>query len=269
MIKAVDPLPNAVFDPMSGDKLDRERMPSEHPSGKRLLPLVYVSTALLALLAGFLWQSNQYSVSLIYFLKPPDVAADVVFVESFVGKTIGLDGIDGFHGVLRNAVVITEEGRQGGGQTNFYICPQSANRWGELELTWKWDRTFQPALGILDLNMHVFPQFDSTAIAEMYLASEETKGRWVQLVTLSEKTHDRNLFDSIDVTRWVKKSSYLKVLYRLKANRLIYHPTPNTPIGFAGAQCLRHAEYSPEATKLSLWNTLPEGYANKVSSQKN
>lgn len=269
MIKSVEPLPNAVFDPMPSETLDRERMRSERTSRKRLLPLVYVSTALLALLAGFLWQSNQYSVSLIYFLKPPDVAADVVFVESFVGKTIGLDGIDGFHGVLRNAVVITEEGRQGGGQTNFYICPQSANRWGELELHWEWDRSMKPALGILALNMHVFPQFDDTAIAEMYLASEETKGRWVQMVTLSAKTHDRNLFDSIDVTRWVKNSSYLKVLYRLKANRLIYHPTPNTPIGFAGAQCLRHAEHSPEATKLSLWNTLPEGYANKVSSQKN
>lgn len=269
MNRIFEPTPEPAIDSRLDETVDRDGSTIGRTFGKRLLLWGYFSTALFALLAGFLWQSNQYSVSLIYFLKPPDVAADVVFIESFVGKNIGLDGIDGFNGVLRNAVVITEEGRQGGGQTNCYICPQSANRWGELELTWKWERTIKPALGILDLNMHVFPQFDSTAIAEVYLASEETKGRWVQMVTLSEKTHDRNLFDSIDVTRWVQKSSYLKVLYRLKANRLIYHPTPNTPIGFAGAQCLRHAEYAPEATKLSLWKTMPEGYANKVSSQTN
>jgi hypothetical protein len=260
--------PNSAIDPTLSGGANRDGSQTARSSGKRVLPWIYLSTALIALFAGYFWRSNQYSVSPIYFLKPPEVAADVVFVESLLGKDIGLDGIDGFHGVLRNAVVITEQGRQGGGQTNCYICPQSANRWGELELKWEWDRSLQPALGILDLNMHVFPQFDPTAVAEMYLASEETKGRWVQMVTLSENTHDRNLFEPIDATPWVKNSSYLKVLYRLKANRLIYHPTPNTPIGFAGAQCLRHAEHAPEATKLSLWKELPAGYAAKMSNRK-
>jgi len=268
MSRALEPATNSAIDSKFGETVDRDGAQAGRNSGKRILPLVYLSTALIALGVGFYWQSQQYSASPIYFLKPPQVAADVIFVESLLGEHIGLDGIDGFHGVLRNAVVITEEGRQGGGQTNRYVCPQSSGQWGELELKWEWDRSLHPALGILDLNMHVFPQFDSTAVAEMYVSSEATKGRWVQMVTLSENTHDRNLFESIDVTRWVKNSRYLKVLYRLKANRLIYHPTPNTPIGFAGAQCLRHANYSPEATKLSLWKELPEGYASKVSNRK-
>jgi len=268
MTKTGEPTPNSAIDPLMSDAVGRDGKQVGRSAGKFGLVSVYLSTALISIMAGYFWQANQHSTSFIYFLQPPEVAADLVFSESLTGKYVGLDGIEGFHGILRNAVIITEEGRQGGGQTNRYVCPQSSEEWGELELNWEWDGSLQPALGILELNMHVFPEFDSTAVAEMYLASEETKGRWVPVVTLNASTHDRSLFESIDVTRWVKNSHHLKLLYRLKANRLIYHPTPNNPVGFAGAQCLRHADYSPYAMKLSLWKDMPEGFATKVLNRK-
>jgi hypothetical protein len=69
---------------------------------------------------------------------------------------------------------------------------------------------------------------------------------------------------AVDVSRWVKGSQSLRIRYRVKASRLMYHPTPDDPIGLAAAQCLRQQiskrelEQSKYAARLRLWKNHPE-----------
>jgi hypothetical protein len=108
-------------------------------------------------------------------------------------------------------------------------------------------------VGILDPNVSVMTGFDPAARAELYVASEATGGKWVQLCSLEKKLDRTELQRTIDVTPWVQKGNYLRVKYRLLAKKFMTHPTPDDPIGFAGAQCLRQLKVRPHATRLQLW----------------
>jgi hypothetical protein len=134
-----------------------------------------------------------------------------------------------------------------------FYCPKDALQWGELVVRWEWDADWVPTLGILEPNLSVVPAFDPAATAEIYVSSEGTEGRWIRLTRLEKKLDNSELTNAIDVTQWVQKGNYLRVKYRLKAEIFMTHPTPDDPIGFAGAQCLRQLKVKPAATRLMLW----------------
>jgi hypothetical protein len=134
-----------------------------------------------------------------------------------------------------------------------FYCPQEALQWGELVVRWEWDADWAPSLGILEPNLMIVPTFDPAARAEIYVSSEGTQGRWILLTRLEKRLDNSELNRAIDVTQWVQKGNYLRVKYRVKAEKFMTHPTPDDPIGFAGAQCLRQLKVKPTSTRLMLW----------------
>jgi hypothetical protein len=99
--------------------------------------------------------------------------------------------------------------------------------------------------------------FDSTGCGELYLASQDTGDQWVELLKFSAQSVGTSITEPIDITRWVRTGHHLRLKYRLKAERPLYHPTPDDPIGIAGAQCLRSSGNHPYASRLRLWRNKP------------
>jgi hypothetical protein len=149
---------------------------------------------------------------------------------------------------------------------NIYYAPKRPDHWGTVEMEFRWDPEFQPAMAILEPNLHLFGQFDKTAAGEIAISSEATGNRWVTLASLGNSEVHVSLgypgsseafLKKIDMTRWVQGSHALRIRYRLKANRLMYHPTPDDPIGLAAAQCLRQS-MDGFASRLRLWRNVPD-----------
>ncbi len=140
----------------------------------------------------------------------------------------------------------------------FYWCPAEAGVWGEVVVRWEWDESWTPEFAMLEPNLILAPLHDSSAAGELYLASEDTRGQWIELASLDARvSKDKGVTEPIDVTRWLKTSRYLQIKYRLKANRQLFHPTPDDPIGIAGAQCLRQLAGQQFASRLRLWRIQP------------
>jgi hypothetical protein len=140
-----------------------------------------------------------------------------------------------------------------------YWSPNAPGVWGSVEMEWSWEEGFFPQLAILHPSLHLFPVFDPSVSGEIAVSSQATGDRWVTLASIESRNGSIALVDGIDVTPWVQNSHALRVRYRLRASKLIYHPTPNDPIGLAGAQCLRTNGDTP-SSRLRLWAMRPENY---------
>ena len=220
------------------------------------MALIYGMAVACGLLAGYLIAVPRDEVSPIYLIQPPTVPADLTFGESlFPDQQPGLVS-------SWNMAMITERNDQDPtAHIVRYWCPRSSNTWGEIIYEWKWDADWDPELAIMKPNLHVFSEFDPLARGEFYIATASTRDQWILMLEIGESKSDTRLNREIDVTRWVRNSRYLRVKYRLKAQKMMYHPTPNDPIGFAGAHAMRdHIEdpvQPPYAMYLSLWRHRP------------
>jgi len=229
---------------------------------------LYTLIAACGLLAGYLVAVPRDEVSPIYLIYPPEVPADLTFGESlFPDQQPGLVSSS-------NMAMITERNDKAPtAHMVRYWCPRSSNSWGEIIYEWKWDVSWQPELAIMKPNLHVFSELDPFARGEFYIATESTRDQWLLMLAMGENKSDTRLDREIDVTRWVRNSRYLRVKYRLKAQKMMYHPTPNDPIGFAGAHALRqHIDrpiQPPYAMYLSLWrHRPPEPSLNQSASER-
>jgi hypothetical protein len=204
-------------------------------------------TALIGCILGGWLGSERQATQDLYFAKVPEVPPTISLTESlfdpqsrFIESTSGLQRVSERDGTTETVSL------------KFY-CPNESLGWGELILKWNWDAEWVPATGILEPNMLVVPAFDPSSVAEIYVSSESTGDRWLQLARLEKGLESIELNRAIDVTKWVQKGNYLRVKYRLRAEKLMTHPTPDDPIGFAGAQCLRQLKRKPFASRLLLW----------------
>lgn len=199
-------------------------------------------------IAAGIWLGTESShTQELYFASPQKVPATVILTESlfeaeprYIESTQGLQRVSERDGDTESVVL------------KFY-CPNEALKWGELTLKWTWAQDLAPRTGVLEPNMLVVPAFDPAATAEIYIESAATNGKWIKLLRLEKGLESIELNRGIDVSRWVQRGDYLRVKYRLKASKLMTHPTPDDPIGFAGAQCLRQLKTKPTATRLLLW----------------
>ena len=187
------------------------------------------------------------TLSDLYFATPPEEPAALTLTENLFAESTPF--IESTSKLQR---VSERDGETEAVSTKFY-CPKEAREWGELIVRWEWQADWKPRLGILDPNVAIITAFDPATQAELYVASEVTGDRWVQLCQLEKKLERTELNRAIDVTDWVQRGNYLRVKYRLKAEKFMTHPTPDDPIGFAGAQCLRQLRAKPHATRLQLW----------------
>lgn len=209
--------------------------------------LAWATTILIGCSLGIWLGSNRSSDQNLYFANFPDSPPDITLTESLFDTNSQF--IESTQGLQR---VSERDGKTESVSLKFY-CPSASLQWGELILNWKWDADWTPTTAIFDPNMLVVPAFDPSSTAEIYLASESTGNRWQRIVRLEKGLESIELNRSIDVSRWVQKGNYLRVKYRLKASKMMTHPTPDDPIGFAGAQSLRQLKGKPYATRLLLW----------------
>jgi hypothetical protein len=209
--------------------------------------LLRLAVLAVSAITGFYLALPSDSSSDLYFAKTPEDPATLTLTENLFADTSPF--IESTSKLQR---VSERDGETEAVSTKFY-CPNEALEWGELIVRWEWQSDWIPRLGILDPNVAIITAFDPATQAELYVASEATGGEWVQLCRLEKKLDRTELQRAIDVTPWVQKGNYLRVKYRLMAEKFMTHPTPDDPIGFAGAQCLRQLRVKPHATRLRLW----------------
>jgi hypothetical protein len=208
--------------------------------------MAYGLVAITCASLGYWLTPRPSSVSEIYLVRVPTRPADRECFDS------------NFHTekdaqrTIRNVVLIRE--RTVEDKPNIvYWCPQRPGTWGEVEIEWRWEPSFEPDLAILETNVSVATVFDPTAVAEFAIASNVTNQQWHTLLRLDASSPDQAFIESIDVSRWVQNCTSIRIRYRMLANKLMYHPTPNDPIGLAGAQCSRQSMGSRHASRLRFW----------------
>jgi hypothetical protein len=161
--------------------------------------------------------------------------------------------------VTRDVALIRERNERDNVPT-VYWSPKRPNEWGSVEIRFEWNTDSNPALAIFEPSLHVFGDYDATAAGELAVSSEATGNRWVDLAALGPGRKKFSLQSAIDVTRWVQGSQSIRIRYRVKAGRLMYHPTPNDPIGLATAQCLRQFDpVNGYSARLQFWTSRPNG----------
>lgn len=218
------------------------------------LGLVYGLTAISGLVLGYAFAPSGDSITQIYITRMPQTPPDLVFRE-----TLFPDDQPGLVSSSNLAMITESKENDRSDLTVRYWCPRSSDTWGELIYEWKWDETWQPQLAILRPNLHILTEFDPAARGEFYVASAVTNDRWIRLLEMGLGHSDTRLDYPIDVTKWVQTSRYFRIKFRLKAKKMMYHPTPNDPIGFAGAQALRqHYDKPTTNMRLMLWEHRPE-----------
>ncbi len=231
-----------------GQHLQKIRKRSWAPVSFKAVPTLtaYFLLAITCASLGYWLTPRPPLVSGIYFVREPLQPADREFYDSNFHLTKDSQRS------TRNVVLIRE--RTVEDKPNVvYWCPQRPGTWGEVEIEWRWEPSFQPILAILEPNLSVATDFDPSSIAEFAIASDVTNQRWHTLLRLNATTSDKSLNQAIDASKWVKGCTSLRIRYRMMANKLMYHPTPDDPIGLAGAQCLRQGFGSRYASRLRFW----------------
>jgi hypothetical protein len=221
------------------------------------IAMVYVLLCASFALMGYRFSSESSRVASLYYVREPKSPADIELLYSNVPAPGSKNA------VTENIALIRE--RDPDDQVHIvFWSPKRANEWGSIEIEFQWEPGFNPAFAVLDPNLHLFGNFDSTAGGEFAVASQATGNRWVTLASTETIDSKFTLQHAIDVSRWVQGSDSLRIRYRVKASRLMYHPTPDDPIGFAAAQCLRQhlnerdAENCKYAARLRLWKNQPD-----------
>lgn len=212
---------------------------------------LYIAIAIYAMFgaafggAGYRWGRGPNQVTNLYFARGPEDPPDVELSYCLHSASSNIPL------VTRNVALIRERTPDDAVQAA-YFSPRRPDQWGSVEMEFRWDETLDPSIGILDPNLHLFGDYDQAAVCELALSSDATGNRWVTLVALGPSNSHFSIQHSVDVTPWVRGTNSLRIRYRMKASRLMYHPTPNDPIGLAAAQCLR-SHSSQISTRLRLW----------------
>lgn len=134
-----------------------------------------------------------------------------------------------------------------------FYCPRSPHELSTLILRFKLEENMPCDHAFLRLSSAALYNFDPYAKIRVAIASEKTSGDFVELAELSKNTEENQIPESFDVTEYVRDSRLLDVRLTAVASKLLYHPTPNDPIGFAAAQLLRQARNESSAATLELW----------------
>jgi hypothetical protein len=134
-----------------------------------------------------------------------------------------------------------------------FLCPRRPNEMSHLDLQFPLAKNASIKSAYLKLDLLAASVYDPSAKLRVYISSEATQGQFEELAELSLYTGEDQIPEDFDVTQFVKNSTSLKVRISCMASKLLYHPTPDDPIGYAAAQALRQPRNEKFAAKLSLW----------------
>jgi hypothetical protein len=138
-----------------------------------------------------------------------------------------------------------------------FLCPRFPDQISNLYIRFPLSPSQKIEKAFLHLRLLAATIYDPQAKVKVFVSSESTRGIFVELVELSAQTEEDQIPREFDILPYVKDSSYLRIRVSCVATKLIYHPTPNDPIGYATGQALRQARYENAAATLQLWYDKP------------
>lgn len=203
--------------------------------------ILYLSVAFLSFSFGFYSSFPASYQSQLVPTEVPTIPADATLTSD-----IWLDN-QKYLEKAQGLTLVTEE--QADSPPIRYWCPREHLEWGIIDFTFPTDASRNVSRAILRHETLVFGLLDPLAQAEMLI----DKGRGYQLVGQLASGAMLKFPQFIDVTDWINEDGELKIRYRIRAARLIFHPTPNDPVGFAGAQASRSLKGGPEVMELKVW----------------
>jgi len=153
----------------------------------------------------------------------------------------------------REGVALVTEGKREDGSMVRYFCPRRQYEDGSLLLRFPIDNHRSLRHIFLSLRLAVFFNFDESAEVDVYLKSSQTGGVFLKFAELGARTEEDVIRESFDITEYARGSDQVEVKIISRASKLLYQPTPNDPIGYAGAQALRQYPEHKWSAKLDLW----------------
>lgn len=150
-------------------------------------------------------------------------------------------------------VLVTEKNDPARNDIRFF-CPRFPNDKCDLELRFPVQHGNRIERAFLRLSLLAATVYDPVVKLNVFVESEATRGSLVDLLELSAATGEEQIPREFDILPFVQGSSYLRIRITCIASRLIYHPTPNDPIGYAACQALRQARYENAAASLEIWH---------------
>ena len=210
--------------------------------------IVYALVGAMAVVVGYL------SVRQAPILSPIRIAGEVPETKPDAEWLVNLFGES--QPYLVNSIglaLITEDSKDTAMNTRFW-CPREPDSWGEVVYRFPIDSNMEIKQVVLDVNLCTFPMFDPSTVAELAISTTtKPTDKWRKLVVLDGRVSDRVFKDPIDITEWVRGSNIVYIKYRLRARRMQFHPTPNDPVGYAGAQCLRQLKKERCSMAMRVW----------------
>lgn len=150
-------------------------------------------------------------------------------------------------------VALIEERNSRQNESVVFYCPRSPDIEGSLQLIFPIDNRRRIEQVFLRIRPACLFLFDPQAQVTVSVTPAEGNGSSILLAELSRFTNENEIEQSFEVTDYLKGAKELRITIRGRAEKLLYHPTPNDPIGFAGAQLLRQPFYESFAAKLDIW----------------
>lgn len=150
-----------------------------------------------------------------------------------------------------SGVALVTEFQKGNSPAIRYWCASQHQRWGEVEFHFPIPTDRKISSALLQHEVVVFGLLDPLAQAEIWVDLEGDGS--FQFVDRIQSNVLAKFPQVVDLTEWITGKSELRIRYRIKGGRLIFHPTPNDPVGFAGAQACRSVHGEPPVMQLNLW----------------
>lgn len=207
-------------------------------------PLLYLGTIVLFGGLGLLSAMPMSKRNLLKAieLNAQEVADEVFEVDVWQPMQAFLAFEDGL-------VLVTES--QLTGPSIRYWCPRAYDQWGGVDYDFPLSPLHAVEKVVLEHHTTVFGALDARAEAEIWLPSPHAD-RLEQAGHLSGDTIV-HFPKTLDVTDRASGKSHFRLRYRLKASQLLFHPTPDVPIGYAAAQACRSVQGSGAVIRLHIW----------------
>lgn len=155
--------------------------------------------------------------------------------------------------IAREGLALVTEGKREDQSIVRYFCPRKQYEDGSLIIRFPLEKQRPLGNAFLNLRLVVFYNFDETAELDVYLKSAATGERFLKFAELGGRTEENVIREGFDITDYARGSTHVEVKITARASKLLYNPTPNDPIGYAGAQALRQYPVEQWAAKLDLW----------------
>jgi hypothetical protein len=132
-----------------------------------------------------------------------------------------------------------------------YWCRRAYNQWGVVDYDFPLSPLRMVEKVVLEHRTMTFGALDARAEAEIWLPSPRVE-RLEQVGHLAG-TAIVSFPQTLDVTEHASGKSHFRLRYRLRASQLLFHPTPDVPIGYAAAQACRSVQGTGPVLKLHIW----------------